>query len=123
MAESQINYSLPYIDINLIKSRFNISKEEREIIEGIVYNPLNGVGILRATRPKQSGAHSWVWRNVMMMVSPEEKFHVVTPSLDGYLAGSDYDEQTLNGLVDKIISTIPENKLLGILDWKDALGA
>lgn len=123
--ENEINFNLPLIDLNVIKGRYEISPEEEEIILGIIYNPANGAGLLRATRPKQSGVHSWVWRNVMMLVSPEEKFHNIATALDSYIeecGDTNVLEYDLNRLVDKIVGTIPPEKLYGTSNWKESMG-
>lgn len=121
----EINFKLPMIDLNLIKEKYEISKQEEEIILGIMYDVVGGVGILRATRPKNSGINSWVWRNIMMLASPEEKFHTVATALDAYI--DDYPnkqslEPMLNALVDKIASTIAPEFMYGMNSWKDASG-
>lgn len=118
----KINFKLPIVDVNKIKNKFNLSDEEESIILSILYNPINGVGIMRATRPTNSDVSSWVWRSVLMLVSPEEKFHSVTPSLDSYIENSAGDFNFLNSIVDKIVSTIDEKYQYGSLNWKKALG-
>lgn len=118
----KINFNLPIVDVNKIRKKFALTEEEESIILSIIYNPLNGVGILRATRPTKSPVSSWVWRSVLMFVSPEEKFHSVTPSLDNYIENSSVDVDVLNSIVDKIVSTIDESSQYGSLNWKNALG-
>lgn len=123
MNQDTINFKLPIIDISKIKNKFHLSEMEESIINGVIYNPINGVGVLRATRPKHSNLASWVWRKLMMFVSPEEKFHYVATAFDDYLkdAGSDI-ESDLSQIVEKVISTIPQDQLNGIENWRRALG-
>lgn len=125
MHETEINYKLPTIDVGKIKKRFDLSQEEESIILGILYEPVNGVGILRATRPKHSGKCSWLWRNVMMFASPEEKFHTISTFFDSYLESypdKEKVEEMLGRILDKVISTLSDSDLPGLTDWKDALG-
>lgn len=126
MTEPEINFALPEISLNDIKLKYALTPDEEEIIMGIIYNPVNGKGVLRATRPKQSGIHSWVWRNVMLLASPEEKFHSIATVLDSYIdpyVTSNPDiELKLNQVVEKIISCMPQDQLPGSVNWKGALG-
>lgn len=119
---NKINFNLPVVDVNKIKEKFVLTQEEEDIILGILYNPYNGMGVIRATRPIQSNICSWVWRSVLMFVSPEEKFHSVSPSLDNYIKDSIVDIDVLNSIVDKVVSTIEVESQYGSSNWKDALG-
>lgn len=124
MSNGEINFDLPTIDVNVIKKNSSINEYEENIILGIIFNPQNGVGILRATRPISCGRCSWVWRKIIMYVSPEEKFHNLPTSLDEYI--SEYNDinlpKVLDNIVEKIIISIPENKWYGINRWKSAMG-
>lgn len=118
----KINFNLPIVDVKKIKEKFALTEEEEEIILGILYNHTNGVGVVRATRPTTSNVCSWVWRSVLMFISPEEKFHSVSPALDSYLEGESIDVDVLNSIVDKVISTIDPSKQYGSINWKESLG-
>lgn len=137
MSQNSINFKLPIIDINKIRNKFSLSLLEEKILSEIIYNPTNGVGVLRATRPKQAGPLcSWVWRNLMMLTSPEEKFHYVAVSFDEYIgealkeisenqnivANKDDIESTLTQLIEKILSTLSPDELHGVNNWRSALG-
>ena len=118
----KINFILPIVDVNKIKKKFTLTEEEESVILSIMYNPVNGVGVIRATRPTSSPVSSWVWRSVLMFVSPEENFHSVTPSLDSYIESATVDVDTLNTIVDKIVSTIDKDQQHGSLHWKKSFG-
>lgn len=119
----KINFNLPMVDVNEIEKKFMLSQYEKDIILGILHGTKNGVGIIKATRPTSSNVLSWVWRSVMMFVSPEEKFHSLSPSLDVYLENEEFvDIDVLNSIVDKIISVIPLDKQHGSSHWKQVFG-
>lgn len=123
MNQDTINFKLPIIDISKIKNKFHLSEMEESIINGVIYNPINGVGVLRATRPKHSNLASWVWRKLMMLVSPEEKFHYVATALDDYLYEEDENtEAILSHIVEKVLSTLQPDQMHGIENWRRALG-
>lgn len=127
MHDSDINFELPTIDIDKIQQKYSLTDEEINIIHGIMYNPFRGVGVLRATRPTNNGIHSWVWRQMMMRVSPEEKFHSAATVLDGYLSEYTYDdpgiEDFLHQLIDKIMFCVPTELQHGLNNWKNSLGS
>ena len=124
-----INYNLPTIRISDVNEKFPLDAEEVEIINDILYNPVNGVGVLRGTRPKVNGVSAWVWRKLMTLVSQEIKFHSISTSLDSYL-DEDYPNDTVEDranrilwlelLVEKIMVVIPENEQHGANSWKMA---
>ena len=126
-----INYNLPTVNISAIKEKFDLSYEDEEILNNILYNPVGGIGILRGTRPKNNGTTAWVWRSLMTLVSQETKFHYIATSLDSYL-NEDYPDDTLEErehrilglelLVEKVMSVIPENAQHGANEWKLACG-
>ena len=104
---SGINYNLPVIDIDTI----DCTEEEREVIRDITHVSKDGKTLLRGTKPK-NGESAWVWRKVMQLVSPEEKFWVASKAIDDYL-NPDSDVGKLSEIVDKVVSRI------GVLPGKD----
>lgn len=124
-----INYELPIIDLNKIKQMHEVTPTEEDIILGVMYSPVGGVGVLRATRQKDSPYSSWVWRKIMLLASPEEKFHCLATSLDEYihadnLTNSEYVALVgeLDIIVNKVVSSLDETTLPGMLRWKKANG-
>lgn len=123
----KINYELPIIDINRIKEKYSLTDDEEKLILGIMYEPNNGKGTLRGSRPKASGESSWLWRNVMMYVSPEEKFHATSTSLDSYIESSTDKskmevEAYLSSILNKILDSFQDDQLTGANHWKEANG-
>lgn len=119
-----INYDLPTLDIAAIKNIHDLSVWEESVLLDMLYKPVDGRGIIRATRPKESGLASWAWRHMMTFVSSEEKFHAVSCNYDKYLADEPSPTETqykLMMLVEKALDTVPNEQLHGLNAWNNVM--
>ena len=110
-----INYDLPEVNLGDIEC----SMVELQIIKAITHRTPDGRTILRGTRPRGADA-AWVWRKVLQMVSPEEKFWVASKAFCDL--PTDSDVGMLQSLAQRVISSIPTEKRIGEAEWITANG-
>ena len=116
--------NLPIVNINSIKEKFSLSEQEQDIIEQVLYKPINGVGTIRNSKPHTSPEAAWVWRTCMSHISSEERFQIVNPQIDHALGKAGevltFYRVYLMSIVDKILSVIPDEQRHGEAAWKRA---
>ena len=107
-------------EINL--DNVSMNAEESEAAQKIV-----GRGNrLRASKPKTCGKASYVWRMVAFQISPNRQ-HQCMPMCADFDIDGKYDERKaitdkLDGLVKRIVDTVPSDQLHGVNRWGKALG-
>jgi len=129
-------YHMPKLDLDAA----NLTKEERELAQGILATQGPNKGNLRASKPKvtrtkmadgtwqrEGGEMAYIWRNVAFMVSPNPKHQCLPMMAFCDLPGEWGDEQRelaarLDDIADRIAATAPAAWLHGgVARWANLI--
>ena len=113
---AEINYNLPTIDAEHLRRKYNLNEKDTALILSILHKPVNGRGVLKGSKPKEGAEAAYLWRTVMMLLSPEEKFHSVVPSSPVSADATLH----VTRLADLVIGSVDSKP--GETNWKEAMG-